>query len=159
MRIVGGYPAAGIGSVVFKEEGTGGMPEFISKLPEGEVVWGAFLVMGVDDRGSTVSRRPKYIFVKYCPPTVPAMKKAKTGGHKGAVKTAMNAAIDIEVQSILHPRIPFLSVYTTKLVIMLLICRLSLQLISLRRLSLQSFGPRVEPISPLDMSLATTPHN
>lgn len=73
------------------------MPEFIENLPEGDIVWGAFKVVGVDDRGNTVSRRPKFIFVKYLPDTVPTMKRARAGGHKGAIKQVFDAHIDIEV--------------------------------------------------------------
>jgi hypothetical protein len=93
-----GYPEKNFNSLVFKAEGSGGMPEFIANLPDDDVVWGAFKLMGVDDRGTTVSRRPKYIFVKYIPSAVPSMKRARTGGHKGAIKMIMNAAIDIEVK-------------------------------------------------------------
>ena len=74
------------------------MPEFISNLPAAEVVWGAFKVVGVDDRGNTISRRPKYIFVKYLPADMPAMKKARAGNHKGAIKQIIDGQIDIEVQ-------------------------------------------------------------
>lgn len=84
--------------VQLKGEGEGGLPEFVSKLPEDDVVWGAFKVVGVDDRGNLVSRRPKYIFVKYLPSAnIPPMKRARTGGHKGAVKTVLNCQIDFEV--------------------------------------------------------------
>ena len=78
-------------------EGSGGMPEFISKLPTDDVVWGAFKVVGVDDRGNLVSRRPKFIFVKYLPQQAPTMKRARAGGHKGAIKQIMNGHVDIEV--------------------------------------------------------------
>jgi hypothetical protein len=81
----------------FKAEGSGGMPEFISNLPTSEVVWGAFKVVGVDDRGNTVSRRPKFIFVKYLPADMPTMKKARAGNHKGAIKGIIDAHIDVEV--------------------------------------------------------------
>ena len=74
------------------------MPEFISNLPSDELVWGAFKVVGVDDRGNLVSRRPKYIFVKYFPTEAPAIKRARAGGHKGAIKALINAHVDIEVQ-------------------------------------------------------------
>ena len=37
----------GSGKIVFNGEGSGGMPEFISKLPADEVIWGAFKVVGV----------------------------------------------------------------------------------------------------------------
>jgi hypothetical protein len=73
------------------------MPEFKSKLVGDEIFWGGFKVVGVDDRGNTVSRRPKYIFVKYLPSSAPAMKKARAGPHKGAIKAVVNPHIDIEV--------------------------------------------------------------
>ncbi len=54
--------------------------------------------MGVDNRGNTVSRRPKFIFVKYLPAEgLPTMKRARAGGHKGAIKQIIDAHIDIEV--------------------------------------------------------------
>ena len=54
-------------------------------------------MVAVDDRGNLVSRRPKYVFVKYAPDTVSTMKRARAGGHKGAIKQIMNGHIDIEV--------------------------------------------------------------
>lgn len=75
------------------------MPEFIASLQDDEIVWGAFKVVGVDDRGNLVSRRPKFISVKYLPPAAPTMKRARAGGHKGAIKQVMDAHVDIEVQS------------------------------------------------------------
>ena len=75
------------------------MPEFIEQLPADEVIWGAFKVVGVDDRGNTVSRRPKYVFIKYLPTTVPTMKRARAGGHKGAIKQIMDAHIDLEIET------------------------------------------------------------
>jgi hypothetical protein len=77
------------------------MPEFLSRLTPTEIVWGAFKVVGVDDRGNTVSRRPKFIFVKYLPSEVPTMRRARAGGHKGAIKQVLDAHIDIEVPSII----------------------------------------------------------
>ena len=76
------------------------MPEFIENLPADQIVWGAFKVVGVDDRGNTVSRRPKYIFVKYFPETVGGMKRGRAGGHKGVIKQIMNAHIDVEVNMV-----------------------------------------------------------
>ena len=73
------------------------MPEFLEKLPSDQLIWGAFKVVGVDDRGNTVSRRPKFIFVKSFPETVAAMKRGRAGGHKGAIKQIMDAHIDVEV--------------------------------------------------------------
>ncbi|RYG64850.1 hypothetical protein EON64_13150 [archaeon] len=75
------------------------MPEFLSSLPECDVVWGAFKVVGVDDRGNLVSRRPKYIFVKYSPTTVTTMKRATAGRHKGDIKKVMNGHVDVEIEA------------------------------------------------------------
>lgn len=79
------------------------MPEFIAGLPLDQIIWGGFKVVGVDDRGNTVSRRPKFIFVKYSPETVSTMKRATAGRHKGAIKQVMNAHIDIEVRIAHNP--------------------------------------------------------
>jgi Cofilin/tropomyosin-type actin-binding protein len=91
------YTDSKVGTLTLKSEGTGGLPEFKDNLPDDDVIWGAFKVMGIDDRGTTISRRPKYIFVKFIPSGVASMKRAKTGGHKGMIKRVMNCAIDIEV--------------------------------------------------------------
>lgn len=97
--IILGYPEGKTDTLVFKSEGPGGMPEFISNLPADDIVWGAFKVVGVDDRGNTISRRPKYIFIKYLPTTVPTMKRARAGGHKGSIKQVIDAHIDYEIES------------------------------------------------------------
>jgi len=81
----------------FKSEGNGGMPEFIQNLPAAELAWGAFKVVGVDNRGNTVSRRPKFVFVKYFPQEAPSIKRARAGAHKGPLKQIIDAHIDIEV--------------------------------------------------------------
>jgi hypothetical protein len=87
----------------FKSEGNGGMPEFLSNLPENEITWGAFKVVGIDVRGGKVSRRPKYVFVKFLPTEgVPILLKARSGNHKGAIKQIMNTThVDIEVHHII----------------------------------------------------------
>jgi hypothetical protein len=94
-----GYPEGSTNRLTFKAEGAGGMPEFVAQLPDNDIVWGAFKVVGVDDRGNTVSYRPKFIFVKYLPEGVPTMKRARAGGHKGAIKQVMDAPIDVEIES------------------------------------------------------------
>lgn len=65
--------------VQFQKEGEGGMPEFIANLTETDIIWGGFKVVGVDDRGNTISRRPKYVFVKHAPAGTPTMKRARAG--------------------------------------------------------------------------------
>ena len=91
-----GYSDDKLKQLVFKAEGAGGMPEFLDHLGD-EIVWGAFKVVGVDDRGNTVSRRPKYIFVKYTPPSTSAMKRATAGRHKGSIKPIFTTHVDFEV--------------------------------------------------------------
>ena len=93
-----GYNEKGT-ELIFREEGAGGMHELLEKMPDDQITWGAFLVTGVDDRGNTVSRRPKYIFVKMSPECVPTMKRARSGGHKGAIKQVMDAHIDMEIET------------------------------------------------------------
>eukprot|EP01038_Epipyxis_sp_PR26KG_P009539 gene9539-12849_t len=93
------YAEGTTNQLLFSAEGSGGLPEFVSNLPVDDVVWGAFKVVGIDDRGNLVARRPKYIFVKYLPPSIPTMKKARAGGHKGAIKQVLNGHLDIEVES------------------------------------------------------------
>jgi hypothetical protein len=44
-----GYSATAPNNLLLKEEGTGGMPEFISKLTDDEIIWGAFKVVGVGE--------------------------------------------------------------------------------------------------------------
>jgi hypothetical protein len=83
----------------FDKEGSGGFPEFVENLPSDAIAWGAFLVMGVDDRGNTVSRRPKFIFVKWMPEGVATMQRARAGGHKGAVKEVLKAHIDFDCET------------------------------------------------------------
>lgn len=92
-----GYSDDKLKQLVFKAEGAGGMPEFLDHLGD-EIVWGAFKVVGVDDRGNTVSRRPKYIFVKYTPPSTSAMKRATAGRHKGSIKPIFTTHVDFEVR-------------------------------------------------------------
>ena len=81
------------------------MPEFIQNLPAAELAWGAFKVVGVDNRGNTVSRRPKFVFVKYFPQEAPSIKRARAGAHKGPLKQIIDAHIDIQdiVRPALHP--------------------------------------------------------
>jgi hypothetical protein len=93
-----GYPADKNNQLVFKAEGSNGMPEFLGSLGD-EIVWGAFKVVGVDDRGNTVSRRPKYIFVKYTPASTTAMKRATAGRHKGAIKPIFTTHVDFEIET------------------------------------------------------------
>ena len=74
------------------------MSEFLANLPDNEASWCCFKVVGVDQQGARTSRREKFIFVRYLPDSVTAMKKAKVGRHKGEVKAVINITnIDFEV--------------------------------------------------------------
>ena len=44
--------------------GTGGLADFKSNLEDAAVMWGGFKCLGVDNRGSVVCKRPKFIFVQ-----------------------------------------------------------------------------------------------
>lgn len=87
----------------FKSEGSGGMPEFKSQLEtEGDsILWGGFKVLAVDDRGNTISRRAKFIFVKYLPSAAKSITKARAGPHKGPLKMFINAHLDVEVSCLM----------------------------------------------------------
>jgi len=61
--------------------------------------WGGFRCNAVDNRQNTISKRAKIIFVQWMPENAPAMRKAKMGPHKGAMKeTFTGAHCDIVVE-------------------------------------------------------------
>jgi len=71
-----------------------GLNEMIAALEAnpGTCGWGGFRVNAVDNRQNTISKRPKFIFVQFMPPTASAMRKAKMGPHKGALKQVLHGA-------------------------------------------------------------------
>ena len=79
------------------------MAEFIEALKahgDDKIAWGGFRCYGVDDRGNTVSKRAKIVFVQWMPPNAPAMKKAKMGSQKGSVKFSLDKAhMDLLVEN------------------------------------------------------------
>lgn len=89
-------------TVELKQKGSGGLQEFKSALKDANgVAWGGFRCNGVDSRGSVVCKRPKFVFVQYIPSTAPAMRRAKMGSHKGALKAAFDKAhMDVVVEDI-----------------------------------------------------------
>jgi hypothetical protein len=56
------------------------------------LVFGGFRVIGVDDRGNTVSRRSKYAKFFLSSEGAPVMVKAKAGRHKTDVFAAMRSS-------------------------------------------------------------------
>lgn len=84
-------------ALVVKGTGEGGITEFRACLGEG-LSWGAFRCTAVDNRENTTSRRAKFVFVQYMPPSAPAMRRAKMGSHKGQVKEVIRGAhVDIMI--------------------------------------------------------------
>ena len=80
--------------------GTGGLAAFKEQLEDATVMWGAFKCLGVDNRGSVVCKRPKFVFVQYSPEGASVMKKAKMGTHKGVVKEAFHSChLDVAVEN------------------------------------------------------------
>ena len=65
-----------------KATGAGGFNDLVSHLDDGEVAFGAFLVKGIDDRGSTVSERDKFVAFTWIGENVPVMKKARVSVQK-----------------------------------------------------------------------------
>ena len=92
------YTANGKG-LELKCAGTEGLAAFKAELADDQVMWGGFKCLGVDNRGSVVCKRPKFVFVQYMPAGASVMKKAKMGTHKGAVKEALHSAhLDLTVE-------------------------------------------------------------
>lgn len=54
--------------------GTGGLADFKSNLEDAAVMWGGFKCLGVDNRGSVVCKRPKFIFVQRAAGRFPATR-------------------------------------------------------------------------------------
>ena len=100
--IVGGYSTNGK-MLEFKASGEGRLGAFQAALKEhcGEenCGWGGFRCYGIDDRGNTVSKRAKHVFVQYMPSSAPSMRKAKMGSHKGLAKSIFDKAhVDVCVE-------------------------------------------------------------
>lgn len=89
-------------SVKLTSNGDGGLTNFKAALGQLEgVAWGGFVCNAVDNRGSLVSKRKKFIFVQYMPSSAPAMRRAKMGSHKGALKECFDRAhMDVLVENV-----------------------------------------------------------
>eukprot|EP00164_Ancoracysta_twista_P003837 GFYU01005147.1.p2 GENE.GFYU01005147.1~~GFYU01005147.1.p2 ORF type:complete len:161 (+),score=56.70 GFYU01005147.1:64-546(+) len=80
--------------------GTGGLNEFKGALDDSKVMFGAIRVNGIDDRGSTTSKRAKFIQVIFIGESVPPMKRAKVSMAKGPVAQAFGSvAITVDASS------------------------------------------------------------
>ena len=65
-----------------KATGEDGFSGLVAALDDGEVAFGAFLVKGIDDRGSTVSERDKFVAFTWIGENVSVMKKARVSVQK-----------------------------------------------------------------------------
>eukprot|EP00746_Dinoflagellata_sp_MGD_P001580 gnl/MRDRNA2_/MRDRNA2_102993_c0_seq1.p1 gnl/MRDRNA2_/MRDRNA2_102993_c0~~gnl/MRDRNA2_/MRDRNA2_102993_c0_seq1.p1 ORF type:complete len:520 (-),score=132.02 gnl/MRDRNA2_/MRDRNA2_102993_c0_seq1:58-1617(-) len=82
-----------------KSKGEGGLKSFKTELGQ-SIAWGGFRCNAIDKRGGVECKRPKFIFVQYKPESTSAIKKAKQGSHKGAVKDALAGAhLDLLVEN------------------------------------------------------------
>ena len=84
-------------SVELTKQGDGGLTELKAALASASgCAWAGFRCYGVDNRGSVVCKRPKFVFIQFMPTTAPAMRRAKMGSHKGTLKACFDKAhVDI----------------------------------------------------------------
>lgn len=81
--------------------GSGGIEELKKSLDESQVQFGAFRVVGVDNRETTVSRRPKFIWFAYVGSKVGVMKKARVSVMKPDVSRFFNSSsLSLEITSL-----------------------------------------------------------
>mmetsp|Transcript_43032 Transcript_43032/g.86998 ORF Transcript_43032/g.86998 Transcript_43032/m.86998 type:complete len:368 (+) Transcript_43032:30-1133(+) len=84
--LIAGYEGK---NIKVTSKGTGGRTECLAAITsDSNVVFGAFRLSAVDDRGSTKSTRPKFVIFMYRAPNAAAMAKAKAGRHMGQVEQA-----------------------------------------------------------------------
>jgi len=73
--------------IVTKNKGTGGRAECLASITDNkDVVFGGFRLLAIDDRGSLVSSRPKFVFFMFRASGASAMAKAKAGRHLGQLQ-------------------------------------------------------------------------
>ena len=80
-----GYVEGSKNEVEFKESGTGGRVELISKLEDDKCQFGLLKVYGIDDRGTVTGKRTKLVAFTHIGGSVGGMAKGKTGMHKNTV--------------------------------------------------------------------------
>jgi hypothetical protein len=78
--------------------GSGGLDELKSSLQDDQIHYGAFRVIGVDNRDTTVSRRPKYIWFTWIGTNLSVLKKARTSTQKPFLaKFFQSAQLNLEL--------------------------------------------------------------
>eukprot|EP00456_Euglypha_rotunda_P067477 TRINITY_DN5848_c0_g1_i1.p1 TRINITY_DN5848_c0_g1~~TRINITY_DN5848_c0_g1_i1.p1 ORF type:complete len:164 (-),score=24.70 TRINITY_DN5848_c0_g1_i1:76-567(-) len=79
--------------------GTGGIKELAEKLSESSIQFGAFRVVGVDERENLTSRRNKFIWFTWLGPKAPILKKARVSVQKPEIATLFPGAMSVELSS------------------------------------------------------------
>jgi hypothetical protein len=78
--------------------GNAGFAEFKAGLDPSKVMYGFLAVYGVDERGSTTSRRTKTIAVTYIGENVKIMEKARVSTQKGQVlKNFTSISMELQI--------------------------------------------------------------
>eukprot|EP00744_Colponema_vietnamica_P000853 GILI01001482.1.p1 GENE.GILI01001482.1~~GILI01001482.1.p1 ORF type:complete len:149 (+),score=36.96 GILI01001482.1:59-505(+) len=75
--------------ISLKGKGEGGYNELLANLEEDKVLYGGFRMLAVDDRGNTVSRRSKFVFVCWVGPNSPSLTRARVSQHKSTIENAL----------------------------------------------------------------------
>uniref|UniRef100_A0A7S2RWF3 ADF-H domain-containing protein n=1 Tax=Rhizochromulina marina TaxID=1034831 RepID=A0A7S2RWF3_9STRA len=88
--------------IVPKNSGSGGRTECLASIQsDKEIIFGGFRLLAVDDRGSTVSSRPKFVFFMFRAPGASAMAKAKAGRHLGQLQQCFHGFhIDFQIDEL-----------------------------------------------------------
>jgi hypothetical protein len=78
-------------NIILKQKGEGGRSECLAAIPDDtQLFFGAFKLNAIDNRGSTISKRPKFVIFFYRAANAPSMAKAKAGRHMGAIEQAFH---------------------------------------------------------------------
>jgi len=86
--------------LVSSATGPGGLDELKGNFKDDQIHYGAFRVTGVDNRETTVSRRPKFIWFTYIGPKLSVLKKARTSTQKpDLAKFFQSAQMNLELSS------------------------------------------------------------
>jgi len=84
--------------LVASGNGGGGLDELKANLKDDQIHYGAFRVIGVDNRDTTVSRRPKFIWFTWIGKNLSVLKKARTSTQKpDMAKFFQSAQMNLEL--------------------------------------------------------------
>eukprot|EP00754_Rhynchopus_humris_P020658 Rhum_TRINITY_DN14709_c11_g1::Rhum_TRINITY_DN14709_c11_g1_i1::g.110758::m.110758 len=72
------------------DKGVTGLSDVVSKLPDDKVLFCGLRCRAIDDRGTVVSVRNKFIFVAWVGPSVKPMQRAKVSTHKAVFEKLLS---------------------------------------------------------------------